>query len=145
MAPRHADHNPTSNRSTTHLQPAGHAVLSFLAFSLFPLSDFLGHTHSYVLTISYLPSHIVQAARLSPSQIITSHSFAVDTHAGALSALDAVAAAHGGRCPDAFFLCAGAGRPGFFVEQTEESLTLQMQETYWAQAWSALVRRCVGC
>ena len=35
--------------------------------------------------------------------------------------------------------CAGKSRPGFFVEQTEESMIRCMQETYWAQAWSALV------
>ena len=81
-----------------------------------------------------------QAVRQSPSQIINSYSYSVDNAKDADAALEAASQAHGGACPDALFLCAGKSRPGFFVEQTEESLTLQMQETYWAQAWSALVR-----
>ena len=45
-----------------------------------------------------------------------------------------------GRCPDAFFLCAGASRPGFFIEQDEASLRHGMEQTYYAQAFTALVR-----
>ncbi|PSR73882.1 hypothetical protein PHLCEN_2v10302 [Hermanssonia centrifuga] len=80
----------------------------------------------------------LEAARQSPDQIIKAYSYSVDQAKEAEAALEAVCGAHGGRSPDALFLCAGKSRPGFFVEQTEESMQMCMQETYWAQAWSAL-------
>ncbi|KAF7799968.1 hypothetical protein EIP86_011211 [Pleurotus ostreatoroseus] len=76
--------------------------------------------------------------RQTPEQVIKAYSFAIDTAKGAEDALDAASEPHDNRVPNAMFLCAGKSRPGFFVEQTEESLTMCMQETYWAQAWSAL-------
>lgn len=87
-----------------------------------------------------------QSHRQFPEQLIEAYSFAVDEAKGAEDALDAASSPHGGAVPDAMFLVAGTARPGFFVEQTEESFALSMQETYWAQAWSALVRgRIIVC
>lgn len=76
---------------------------------------------------------------MSPHQVLRAHSFSVDSAEGATASLEAACAAHEGRAPDAVFLVAGASRPGFFVEQTEESLKRQMDQTFWAQAWSAWV------
>jgi 3-dehydrosphinganine reductase len=58
----------------------------------------------------------------------------------ALDALEAACEPHGGQTPDAIFLCAGKATPGFFIEQTEESLRKCMDETYWVGAFSAMVR-----
>ena len=44
-----------------------------------------------------------------------------------------------GKCPDAVFMCAGASRPGFFVEQDEASMRAGMEYTFYAQAFTALV------
>lgn len=82
-----------------------------------------------------------QAARQSPDQIFKTYSYALDSAKEAEACLDAVSAASGGRCPDALFLCAGKSRPGFWVERTEEELRECMEETYWVQAWPALVSR----
>ncbi|KAL6309664.1 oxidoreductase [Sparassis latifolia] len=81
----------------------------------------------------------LEAVRQTPNQILKSYSFSVDDASNAAAALEAACEPHGGRCPDAMFLCAGKSRPGFFVEQDEESLRRGMDESYWAQAWSALV------
>lgn len=81
-----------------------------------------------------------QESRQNPNQEFHIYSFAVNTEAGAAGSVKAASEAHGGRCPDAMFLCAGAARPGFFVDQDEALLKKQMEETYWAQALSALVR-----
>ena len=64
----------------------------------------------------------------------------MDSEAESAAALNAAAEAHDGRCPDALFLCAGASRPGFFIEQTEESFKAGIQMTFGAQAFTALVR-----
>ena len=85
------------------------------------------------------PNDLRQAARQFPEQILRAYSYGVDSAKEAEAALDAVAAAHGGRCPDALFLCAGKSRPGFWIERTEEELRECMEETYWVQAWPALV------
>ena len=82
-----------------------------------------------------------QKVRQSPEQIIKAYSFEVDTPKGAEDALEAACAEHGGQRPQTMIFCAGKSRPGFWIEQTEESLVRCMQETYWAQAWSALVSR----
>lgn len=66
-------------------------------------------------------------------------SFSVDTEDESAAVLKAAAKLHGGRCPDALFLCAGASRAGFFLEQTEETLQNGMQVTYGAQVYTALV------
>ena len=95
---------------------------------------------SLVPVFNFLSIQATQNHRQATEQLIKAYSFAVDQAKGAEDALDAASEPHGGRVPDAVFLCAGKSRPGFFIEQTEESLTMCMQETYWAQAWSALVR-----
>ncbi|KIP05772.1 hypothetical protein PHLGIDRAFT_24924 [Phlebiopsis gigantea 11061_1 CR5-6] len=80
----------------------------------------------------------IEAARQSPDQVFRAYSFSLASATEAEKALDAVAAGHGGRCPDALFSCAGKSRPGFWLEQTEAQLRLCMDETYWVQAWPAL-------
>ncbi|KAH9951634.1 oxidoreductase [Amylocystis lapponica] len=80
----------------------------------------------------------LEAVRQSPDQVFRTFSYAVDNAADAAASLEAACEAHGGRCPDAHFFCAGKAKPGFFVEQDESSLRQCMEETYWAQAWSAL-------
>ena len=62
----------------------------------------------------------------------------MNTEAGALASIKAASEPFDGRCPDAYFLIAGSATPGFFVEQDEASLRSGMDETYWAQAFSAL-------
>ncbi|KAL7283751.1 hypothetical protein ACG7TL_003188 [Trametes sanguinea] len=57
--------------------------------------------------------------RRSSEQIIEAYSFAVNSEAGSAAALKAASGAHGGRCPDAFFLCAGSARPQFWVASKE--------------------------
>lgn len=84
--------------------------------------------------------NILQAARQTPKQILKAYSFAVDSEAGSLAAIKAASEPFGGRCPEAFFLVAGAARPSYFVEQDEELLRNGMQISYWAQACTALVR-----
>lgn len=71
------------------------------------------------------------------------YSYAVDSEEESAAALNVAAKAHGGRCPDAVFLCAGASRPGYFIDQTEESLSDGLQMTLGAQAFTALVS-CVS-
>lgn len=84
--------------------------------------------------------NILQTARQAPKQILKAYSFAVDSEAGSLAAIKAASEPFGGRCPEAFFLVAGAARPSYFVEQDEELLRHGMQISYWAQACTALVR-----
>ena len=66
------------------------------------------------------------------------------TQEGAADALEAACVPHGGQTPDAVFLCAGYSTPGFFIEQTEESMRKGMDNTYWLAACSALVRNPLG-
>ncbi|EMD40770.1 hypothetical protein CERSUDRAFT_80424 [Gelatoporia subvermispora B] len=80
----------------------------------------------------------LEAMRQTPNQILKAYSYPVDNATGAEAALEAACESHGGRSPDSVFLCAGSSKPGFFVEQTEESLRRGMDETYWAQAFMAL-------
>ncbi len=77
--------------------------------------------------------------RQDPTQIFRAYAYSVDSEAGSAAALRAAAEAHDGRCPEAVFLVAGASRPGFFIDQTEESFKAGMQMTFWAQACTALV------
>jgi 3-dehydrosphinganine reductase len=74
---------------------------------------------------------------VSADQTLTWHSFSLTSAQDSASALDAASAAHG-RCPDAVFLCAGASKPGFFIEEDEASLRAGMDSAYWVQAWTAL-------
>lgn len=82
----------------------------------------------------------MQAARVDDKQIIRAYSFSLDSADAAEAALSAAAAAHGGRVPDALFLCAGSARPGFFVEETPAGLQRAFDNIYWVQAFSAFVR-----
>ena len=90
-------------------------------------------------------SHILpQASRINPNQILKAYSYSLGTEKGAADALEASCEPHGGQTPDAVFLCAGKSTPGFFVEQTEESMRKGMDDTYWLAAWSAMVRNLFG-
>ncbi|THH09225.1 hypothetical protein EW145_g2171 [Phellinidium pouzarii] len=79
----------------------------------------------------------------SSEQTFRFHSFPLNTSAGSQSALDAECQALSQQsdgavsAPDAFFLCAGSSRPGYFVEATEDILVEGMEQAYWVQAWSA--------
>ncbi|KAH9977903.1 oxidoreductase [Lactifluus volemus] len=77
-------------------------------------------------------------ARVNPNQILKSYSFSLGTKEAAAEALEAACEPHGGQTPDAVFLCAGKATPGFFIEQTEESMRSGMDDTYWVAAWSAM-------
>lgn len=83
----------------------------------------------------------MQKVRVSPNQVLKSYSFALHESASAATALEAACTAHGGRSPNALFLCAGGSTPGFFVEADEASLKKGMDMGYWVQAWTALVSR----
>lgn len=85
-----------------------------------------------------------QASRANPNQILRSYSYSLGTEKGAADALEAACEPHGGQTPDAFFLCAGRATPGFFLEQTEESMRKGMDDTYWLAAWSAMVCSLFG-
>jgi len=80
----------------------------------------------------------MEAVRQTPDQVLKYYSFAVNTEVGAVASIEAASESHGGKSPDAFFFCAGASSPRFFVEQDEVSMRKGMDETYWAQAASAL-------
>jgi 3-dehydrosphinganine reductase len=76
--------------------------------------------------------------------MLKSYSFSLNGLASSEAALDAACQPHGGRNPDAMFLCAGKSTPGFFVEEDEYSLRQGMDNGYWVQAWSALVSSIVS-
>jgi len=80
----------------------------------------------------------LEASRVNPNQILRSYSFSLVSQQAAMDALEAACEPHGGQTPDAVFLCAGKATPGFFIEQTEESLRKCMDETYWLGACSAM-------
>ncbi|KZV67049.1 oxidoreductase [Peniophora sp. CONT] len=81
----------------------------------------------------------LEAARVSPNQVLKSYSYALDTLDGARSAYDAACAVHGDKPADAVFMCAGSSRPGFWVEQSEEQIERGMDLTYWVAAWTSKV------
>lgn len=74
--------------------------------------------------------------RVSPSQILQARSADLTTASESQAALEGVCAAHGGSAPDALFTCAGASKPKFFVEMTEEEMKRGMDFGYWVQAWT---------
>jgi len=80
----------------------------------------------------------LEVARVNPNQILKSYSYSLDTQKAAADALEAACLSHAGQSPDAVFLCAGKATPGFFIEQTEESMRKGMDDTYWLAAWSAM-------
>jgi 3-dehydrosphinganine reductase len=75
-----------------------------------------------------------------PNQILRSYSFSLTDLANSEAALEAACRPYEGRAPDAAFLCAGAARPGFFLDQEEASMRQGMDASYWVQAWCSLVR-----
>ncbi|KAL0574810.1 3-dehydrosphinganine reductase [Marasmius crinis-equi] len=79
----------------------------------------------------------MQNHRQNPAQKLNAYSFGLNSAAEASKALEAVCEAHEGHSPDAVFACAGASKPMFFVEMTEEDLTQGMDSGYWVQAWTA--------
>ncbi|KIY49269.1 NAD(P)-binding protein [Fistulina hepatica ATCC 64428] len=80
----------------------------------------------------------LEVLRQSPNQILKAYSFSLTNYEGSVAALEAVTAPHGGRCPDAVFMVAGASRPAFFVEESEDTLRNGFDNAYWIQAWTAL-------
>ncbi|KAJ7638874.1 hypothetical protein FB45DRAFT_904117 [Roridomyces roridus] len=80
----------------------------------------------------------MEKVRQNADQKLHYYSFSLNEADASSQALDAVCAAHGGRSPDALFLCAGSSAPRFFVEETEASLRKGMDTAYWVQAWTAL-------
>lgn len=82
---------------------------------------------------------LTQASRVNPNQILRAYSFSLGTQEAASEALEAACVPHGGQTPDAVFLCAGKSTPGFFIEQTEESMRNGMEDSYWPAACSAMV------
>ncbi|KAF7367857.1 3-ketodihydrosphingosine reductase TSC10 [Mycena sanguinolenta] len=77
-----------------------------------------------------------QAVRKFPGQQLHAYSFNLYTAADSAAALAAVCAPHSGNAPDAVFTCAGAARPMYFVEMTEEDFRRGMDDAYWVQAWT---------
>jgi 3-dehydrosphinganine reductase len=80
----------------------------------------------------------LEAARVNPNQILKTYSYSLDTQKAATDALEAACLPHAGQSPDTVFLCAGKATPGFFIEQTEETMRKGMDNTYWLAAWSAM-------
>ncbi|KAK1223033.1 3-dehydrosphinganine reductase [Marasmius sp. AFHP31] len=80
----------------------------------------------------------LEKARQAPDQILKSYSFSLSDPIAAENALKASSEPHGGKAPDAVFLCAGSAHLGYFVEQTPESLKRGMDSSYWVAAYSAL-------
>ncbi|KAF8621629.1 hypothetical protein AX15_007647 [Amanita polypyramis BW_CC] len=80
----------------------------------------------------------IEKVRQSPKQILRTYSYTLTDSAASAAALKAASDDHGGRCPDAVFLCAGTARPGFFMEEDEITLKRGMEDTYWVQALTAL-------
>ncbi|KZT62215.1 oxidoreductase [Calocera cornea HHB12733] len=79
----------------------------------------------------------LETNRISPSQKLTIYSYDLSTAAGAQQALQAACELFGGQAPDAVFLCAGASRPVFFVEATEDDFKGQIETIYYTALWSS--------
>lgn len=82
----------------------------------------------------------VEAERTSPDQVLQVFSHSLLTGDEARAALENACAKHDGESPDAAFLCAGAWKPKYWVESTEQELRDGMDGGYWVQAWTAWVR-----
>jgi len=80
----------------------------------------------------------LETLRVNERQIIKCFSFSLSTADESANALEAACEPHGGKSPDALFLCAGASRPKFIVDSTEQDMLQGMVEGYWVQAWSAM-------
>ncbi|KAK1223037.1 3-dehydrosphinganine reductase [Marasmius sp. AFHP31] len=85
-------------------------------------------------------SPLQQKARQTPDQVLKSYSFSLSDPTAAQNASKATSEPHGGKAPDAVFLCAGSANLGYFVElqQTPESLKRGMDSSYWVAAYLAL-------
>ncbi|KAI0759590.1 oxidoreductase [Trametes elegans] len=81
---------------------------------------------------------VLEEARQSSQQVLKAYSHAVDSEAESLAAIKAASEPFEGQCPEAYFLCAGAARPAYWVEQTDELLHHGMQISFWAQASTSL-------
>ncbi|EIW81773.1 oxidoreductase [Coniophora puteana RWD-64-598 SS2] len=79
----------------------------------------------------------IEAARVSPSQQVHAFSFSLNSASESAAALKAASDAFGGRAPDAVFACAGAAKPMYVMEMSEEDMTKGMMDGYWVQAWTA--------
>ncbi|KAH6873977.1 oxidoreductase, partial [Coprinopsis sp. MPI-PUGE-AT-0042] len=79
----------------------------------------------------------LEKLRRTPSQILQAQSHSLNSASTSSKALDSVCEAFDGEAPDAVFTCAGASKPMFFLEMTEEDLTSGMDSAYWVQAWTA--------
>ncbi|KAI0723255.1 oxidoreductase [Earliella scabrosa] len=108
------------------------------------LAKALAKSGAHISIVARNPERLKQAleeletVRQTPEQQFRSYSSAVNSEDGSAAAIKAASEPYGGRCPDAFFLCAGASRPGFFIEQTEASIKSGMEQTYYAQVFTAL-------
>ncbi|TFK75849.1 oxidoreductase [Pluteus cervinus] len=80
----------------------------------------------------------LEKARQTPDQVLRTYSYDLFDPAASAAAFDAACKEHDGKTPYAVFLCAGAARPGFFIEQDAASLQKGMDNGYWVQAYSAL-------
>ncbi|KAL0570371.1 3-dehydrosphinganine reductase [Marasmius crinis-equi] len=80
----------------------------------------------------------VEKARQTSAQIFKSYSYSLSDSQAAEDALKAASEPHGGKAPDAVFLCAGTAHLGYFVEQTPETLQRGMESSYWVAAYTAL-------
>ncbi|KAJ6505368.1 hypothetical protein C8R45DRAFT_1181640 [Mycena sanguinolenta] len=78
----------------------------------------------------------IEEERKFPGQQLHAYSFSLYTAANSAAALAAVCAPHNGNAPDAIFTCAGAARPMYFVEMSEEDFRHGMDDAYWVQAWT---------
>ncbi|KAJ8489311.1 hypothetical protein ONZ45_g13631 [Pleurotus djamor] len=81
---------------------------------------------------------LMEKERQTPNQILKSYSFSLTDADASAAAIEAVCEPHGGRSPDAVFMCAGASTPGYFIEENEQSMRSGMDYGYWIQAWTAL-------
>ncbi len=86
-----------------------------------------------------IPCLVLQKSRQSSEQKLKAYSYSLTDSVASTAALQEASDDHGGKCPDAVFLCAGASRPGFFIEENEDTLRRGMDNAYWVQAFSALV------
>ncbi|KAJ3739406.1 oxidoreductase [Lentinula detonsa] len=80
----------------------------------------------------------LEKTRQSSNQILRSYSFSLTDADASYAALEAASKDHGNKYPDTVFMCAGAARPGFFVEEDAKSMQKGMDNTYWIQAYTAL-------
>ncbi|KAK7040884.1 3-dehydrosphinganine reductase [Paramarasmius palmivorus] len=87
----------------------------------------------------------LEKSRQNPDQILKSYSFSLTDPKSSQDALEAASQVHGGKAPDAVFLCAGTAHLGYFVEQDHDTLKKGMESSYWVAAYSALayVKRIV--